>query len=323
MKPLVFATFLEIIYNIENRKSFISKPELINSLYGYVMKPLGMTGYKVEKTKATYIFQGAPRGSVDEYVREYSIDPKAIENVIRKFKTELVPQLLDVKLKAIRDEFINIIENDKEIPDDVVKIITDLDKANCFDEFLARIFLYSLLPKNKLPNDNKIPKMPKSQKKINRFLPLDKQSREKGPTPVQTKYEEALLEVFGEDTHTEVKEYNQLNEKDKTIFQRHRNDFYAAEFLRTNIRDAYNDNENKYFDVLKSEIYSGIIDTYEDTDYETGNKRLKAVMKAAVIVPVDACWISRETAWIGISQKKGVCHHLVNDGRLDGWVYKK
>lgn len=36
--------------------------------------------------------------------------------------------------------------------------------------------------------------------------------------------------------------------------------------------------------------------------------------------PVDQCWIARDTVWIGNAQKKGVCHVLVNEGKLEGWV---
>lgn len=35
---------------------------------------------------------------------------------------------------------------------------------------------------------------------------------------------------------------------------------------------------------------------------------------------INQCVLSRKTNWIGNFQRKGVCHFLVNDGTIEGWV---
>ena len=43
-------------------------------------------------------------------------------------------------------------------------------------------------------------------------------------------------------------------------------------------------------------------------------------MSQASATRVDKCWLSRDTDWVGNPQKKSVCHFLVKEGKLDGWV---
>jgi hypothetical protein len=43
------------------------------------------------------------------------------------------------------------------------------------------------------------------------------------------------------------------------------------------------------------------------------------VLKQAVVAPVGKSLLSNIPNWIGNSEKKGVCHMLVNDGKIR-WV---
>lgn len=43
-------------------------------------------------------------------------------------------------------------------------------------------------------------------------------------------------------------------------------------------------------------------------------------MAQATKTSLDKFRICRETEWIGNSQRKGVCHFLVGENRLKGWV---
>lgn len=105
-------------------------------------------------------------------------------------------------------------------------------------------------------------------------------------------------------------------------FIRQRTDYFAAEAVRRGTRDVYGDSEEEYFQILLDEIYNGIIDVYKSAKYKTGFERLEAVLIEAKGTPVDQCRLSRDTVWIGNSQKKGVCHILINENVLKGWVKK-
>ncbi len=71
--------------------------------------------------------------------------------------------------------------------------------------------------------------------------------------------------------------------------------------------------------MLNIEVYDGILDTWE-MSYKNGMMRLQSVLKQAAVVAIQKCWLSRETDWVGNAEKNGVCHFLVNDNKLSGWV---
>lgn len=104
-------------------------------------------------------------------------------------------------------------------------------------------------------------------------------------------------------------------------FNRQRKDFYAAESVRQGTREAYGETDPDQFEVLKEETYDGVVDVWEQ-DHRNGYVRLSKVLAQAAQIRIDRCWLCRDTDWIGNSQKKGVCHVLVNDGKIKGWVKK-
>lgn len=75
------------------------------------------------------------------------------------------------------------------------------------------------------------------------------------------------------------------------------------------------------FDVLKSETFTGVKDTAKRT-HPNGFDHMLAVMEQAVLVPVTNYLLSASPYWISGKIKKGVCHHLVNDGKLV-WVKRR
>jgi hypothetical protein len=103
----------------------------------------------------------------------------------------------------------------------------------------------------------------------------------------------------------------------KKNFDRQRKDFYAAETIRRSARDVFG-KDNDAFDSLRSETYDGIVDVHS-LDYADGYERLNKVLAHATTLSFPNC-IIQKVDWLGKSEQKGVCHILVNDGDLDGWV---
>lgn len=95
-------------------------------------------------------------------------------------------------------------------------------------------------------------------------------------------------------------------------------DFYAAETIRRGVLELKGSSLTGQFDVLKDETYNGVKDTARRT-YQNGYERMLAVMEQAVIAPVTNYILSASPYWISGKIKKGVCHHLVNDGKLT-WI---
>lgn len=74
----------------------------------------------------------------------------------------------------------------------------------------------------------------------------------------------------------------------------------------------------------RSQIYvraSGqlIVANYYQCNYA---ERMLAVMEQAVVAPVTNYILSASPYWISGKIKKGVCHHLVNDGKLK-WIRRR
>lgn len=95
-------------------------------------------------------------------------------------------------------------------------------------------------------------------------------------------------------------------------------DFYAAESIRRGVLELGSGSLTDQFDVLKSETLVGVTDTAKRT-HPNGYERMLAVMEQAVTTPMTNYVLSASPYWIGGKIKKGVCHHLVNDGKL-AWI---
>lgn len=98
-------------------------------------------------------------------------------------------------------------------------------------------------------------------------------------------------------------------------------DFYAAETIRRGVLELKGDNLTDQFNVLKRETLDGIKDTAKRA-HINGYEHMLAVMEQAVRIPIVNYILSASPYWISGKIKKGVCHHLVNDGTLT-WIRRK
>jgi hypothetical protein len=98
-------------------------------------------------------------------------------------------------------------------------------------------------------------------------------------------------------------------------------DFYAAETIRRGVLELKSGSLTSQFDVLKEETFNGVKDTARRT-HPNGYERMLAVMEQAVIAPATNYILSASPYWISGKIKKGVCHHLVNDGKLK-WIRRR
>lgn len=98
-------------------------------------------------------------------------------------------------------------------------------------------------------------------------------------------------------------------------------DFYAAETIRRGVLELGSGSLSGQFDVLKNETLTGVKDTAKRT-HSNGFEHMLAVMEQAVLAPVTNYLLSASPYWISGTIKKGVCHHLVNDGKLI-WVKRR
>ena len=98
-------------------------------------------------------------------------------------------------------------------------------------------------------------------------------------------------------------------------------DYYAAESIRRGVLELKADKLIGQFEVLKNETFDGVKDTARRS-HPNGYEHMLAVMEQAVNVAISNYILCASPYWINGKIKKGVCHHLVNDGKLV-WIKRR
>ena len=318
MRELVFSTVIAEIKNAFIDE--ISDPELIELLYRGVAEPLGIQLNKVQKGAASKIVNREPGGKPLRIIKGHSQDQKVKasigdffkKNITRHFMPDMEEEIIFHIRSIIKEDHANISDSKR---DELLR----LGKKETFDEFLGQVYLYSLTRDNVLT--------PEAREKIHTELdeykrhPLEVAEIPETIIHEERQYTEALAEAYAQAERVPQFPLDKIDDYPKYAkhLSEQRKYYFAAEAVRRGTRDIY-DKEDQ-FEVLKSETYEGIKEYYEDPA-KSGLERLRTVQKRAADVNSTRCWLCRETDWIGMAQKKGVCHFLVNDPEfdIDGWV---
>lgn len=89
--------------------------------------------------------------------------------------------------------------------------------------------------------------------------------------------------------------------------------------MRRSVRDLFADGE-KHFDILKDEIFDSIYETYVDLTLDDGYQRLKNILEIVTKANLNSTILLNIKGLVTIKEKKGICHILVNEGRIKSWV---
>lgn len=325
LNEMVFSTFAIVLQRFYAKR--IYNLDLILTLYNLVYVPVNGKKYyniKLDSIKASNILRREPRGNIDRVICECSKSEKVKNTIEENFKTQIIPKLKKDSLEIMIEYYTNIIDRaDMDIDKKELKACAT---TNRIETFLSKLFLYTLSvdnvakktdkPNLSLLNDEKFPNIYKT---VEFEIPNDINQE------MNQEYIKALLKTYEEDSNTEISTIADLekNKNYKDDLNDQRRYFYSAVAVEEAVRDIGND--DTYFSCFVDEIYDCIIDKYRNKAYPNGFARMKEVLFSAANANTSACWLCKNTEWIAASQKKGACHILVNynDGRLDGWVYKK
>ena len=264
-------------------------------------------------------------------IKTAAASPAISSGAIDYFESDIIPKISPQKELDLYHELRSIIELDTEISDDTRNDFLQLHENNYLTEFLVEIFLYAIQKDNKkTSNDKQKPKVKEAfnieenlanlQELIQKFKKPTVQAPPKNLNKNEMTYVSELLAAYADDNGKKTIKKEDIADHPKygENFQRHRKDYYAAETIRQSARDILLDNEKDEFSILTEETYDGIIDVHED-DYINGYKRLKSVMKHVTSIQLNKSILNSLPGWISTSEKKGVCHILVNDGKIK-WV---
>lgn len=317
MKELVFATVLA-----ELKTSWgdtIADPDLINLLYDSISEPVGLTNKNgepitVTKGTASKIMNRQSGGNPHRSIRSKSADDRVIASIEEYFKKNVVKRLLKGSEDDLIERLKTIINDDMGIAEIKKQELLANAQKNTLALFLASIYLYSLSRDNVSSGDS-------GSKPITAATELEVIPIPTGITGVEGSYTDALLAAYGQAEGIKNFTVDMLDAypTHKENFSNQRKYYFAAEAVRRGTRDLYGAKERDQFEVLKDEMYEGVTEVWED-EAKNGLARMRKVMAQATKTSLDKCRICRDTEWVGNSQRKGVCHFLVGENRLKGWV---
>ena len=268
----------------------------------------------ITRQRASAIYNGNEK--VPPKIIEASFNPEYEKNTYTFFSDMLANKADEEKIETVLSNLIIEMNASRSIPTENKQFIVEISETEPYTKILAEIFLCSLrygeyeqdFGRNKQSKKTKISKYTK----IDVSIDLERESSD-----LEMPYVKALYEVYAEKTgnlHDSIDEYPRY----KSHFIRQRQSYFDAESVCRASRDAFKN--DKPFEELKSEMYNGIVETYSD-EFNSGFSRLQSVLSHASEVVFDSSVLCHETAWIVHSVKKGICHYLVNDGKIKSWVY--
>lgn len=127
------------------------------------------------------------------------------------------------------------------------------------------------------------------------------------------RYVEQLVKAYNSDSTDLIKKVEDIED---SRYHRHfkdsRKSFYKAEELRALTRDNLTE---QVFEDFKEDIYDGIINKAEE-NFDNGYKKVREVESEASKIIIDS---NPLTEACRPADKKGVCHHLINDKKIS-WI---
>lgn len=140
-------------------------------------------------------------------------------------------------------------------------------------------------------------------------------------TDCELPYVMELLKVYSKLSNTPIHNMEEL--KGYPEYEKHLNEqsryYYSAEAIKRSVRDLFVDGE-EHFNILKDEIFDSIYETYVDLTLDDGYQRLKNVLEMVTKANLNSTILLNIKGLVTVKEKKGICHILVNEGRIKSWV---
>lgn len=273
-----------------------------------------------------------------DYLRQERTIPKAIrdsadavqDSAEQYFTDRIIPLIKPILMADLVDAQTSLLQNDSSIAKKAkASLLAVSNSAPAV--YLSKLYLFALTrPNKKKKPQGAAASSPKFTMDdvdlVNQKLALMKAPERLIPpdniADEELRYISELLAAYADALGCDVLTQSDLSDPKLYRFQKdfskQRRDFYAAETIRRASRDSLATYGIEAFQSLKDETYAGIEDTL-DNYYENGFLRLKAVMDRVGILTLSKSMLLKIPNWVGIEERKGICHFLVNDGKVQ-WV---
>lgn len=322
MDEMVFATLL--VYLQDAWDEVISEVDLIELIYDGVADAAGVTTEDgqvicVTKGTASKVFARQTGGNVRRDIRKHASDSRVVSSIEGYFKEKVLTHILPARKADLVGGLKIVIEKD-DVVKDKERFLKYAD-VDHIAKFLSEVYLYVLTRNN----------VRKGKEKQLTGQDLEDYKHHALPDiPIPTrfgqaerKYTDALFEAYAQATGQKKFTKKDLEKAENVDYAEHmaeqRNYYFAAEAVRRGTRDIYSEDDEDQFEVLEKEVFEGIKETWRE-HYRNGLARLSSIFKEVPKIDISKCWLRRDTDWIGNAQRKGVCHFLVKDEFIKGWV---
>jgi hypothetical protein len=272
-----------------------------------------------KQAKAWYDQSKEIPGAIKSVVGNADVIDATINHFSENILDTLINPLQESEMYSKMRILIRDSDLQENIKEELLQLYSDGDNA----DFLAKSFLYSIVGDN-LKQDPDTSIVPIAED-IRIFKELVKKNHKKPviitpPNEIEDHeigYVSELYKVYGEKTGEEYARPEDLQSHPKLVrnFNNQRKSYYSAETIRRELRDTITLDESDSFDILKDEMYDGVIETC-DRDFEKGYDRMTSVLEHATQVSISHNLEDRLLDWVGAGEKKGICHMLVNDERI-------
>ncbi len=132
---------------------------------------------------------------------------------------------------------------------------------------------------------------------------------------------DALIEVYRQDAKDEKLSLSTLSEfspeySAHLLIQKEA--FYKAELARRRVRDCFTRDGLNEFNHFKNELYNGIKNKAIERN-SNAFQRVKDTVALAISIPINTSILGTKESLIGPSERNGIVHILVNEGKIE-WV---
>lgn len=127
----------------------------------------------------------------------------------------------------------------------------------------------------------------------------------------EEKYVSELLFAYAEDKNIEKVTIDSIPNEYQSHFQRNREYYYSAVRIKRRLRDII----PIEFENFKEDIFEGIVEVV-GKDYPNSYQRIENTFIHISQMEKTKSRIEELKGWIGLKERKGVCHMLVNEGKI-------
>lgn len=280
------------------------------------------TPYAIDNNNASKWCNG---NSIPAKVRKAVVDEIYKDDINLYFNRNVLDSIEDDLKQDMLDSLIHLV-NSSNLNDSRKKQLNDYYQREEYGDFLAYAFMSAIIGSSKTANKQTqpIPSEGNPEGALEDFRKIVQKYYTKPvslPVPEEIdeqelKYVTALYAAYKKTSGKNINDTDDLGNY-KKHFDRQRKNYYLAETIHRELRDTIHHNEVG-FDTLKEEVEEGIVETSERV-YASPVEKVDSVMEKAGAVPISHNTDEIMLGWIGVGEKKGVCHMLVNEDRLK-WV---